>query len=88
MIFSIEEFKERNLNMDLMGNDFDIVLLRKYHIGIMANKKSNKLITLYLQNTTKTYMLGLWFSKIKARSYFKSWPDSPNYKKTIFGSLK
>ena len=84
MIFSIETFKEKGLNLDLTGNDFDIVLFQKYHFGIYNGAKKNKLISIYLQNSSKTYMLGLWLSNLRAKSYFKGWNDSDTYKKKLW----
>lgn len=59
MWFCIEEFFENGFNFHLTGNDFDIVLFSKYHLGFNFRKQSS---SLYIQNIKNTYFINLYYT--------------------------
>jgi hypothetical protein len=77
---SLEVFKERGLNHDLLGNFFDIVLFEEFHFGFGYH---DKLLFFKIQIPKKTYFFDFWFSKKRFNNYFYGTRDSLNYTKHI-----
>lgn len=84
MIASIEIFKEKGFNSDLTGNFFDFVFFNSYHIGLGYR---NFLLHFIFQTKNKTLFFNIWFSKKRARDYFKNCPENSSYKKHILGKV-
>lgn len=74
---SLEIFKEKGLNTDLVGNFFDILLLEEFHFGFGY---VDKLLHFKIQTPSKTYFFDIWFNKKRFKEYFT---DSSNTNKYL-----